>query len=248
MTPSDLHQRKDALAREAALANHKGSVLAGRKEGHAWNGDDSDRDLGFSTCPHPDCRLVREPEPESAELNAWRELGDEMGRIVSMMTPEDAANYLPDWFGPRLFDLQVKPPMSAALDARVGREPAESDDMPLADRKDPTTLPRMLLRLVDECREHNCEYGHHTEERLLDVAASLAGKAESGDVGLSVHRCKICGTRWLHWPTGWNLLDQHQRPGSCCDNAVMGDQIEYLRDLPSAGRVVRDAPQDKEPK
>lgn len=53
---------------------------------------------------------------------------------------------------------------------------------------------------------------------------------------LQLHRCKLCGTRWLLWPDalhggGWNLLDQYQRPGACCDNVAMGDQIEYLRDF-----------------
>lgn len=54
---------------------------------------------------------------------------------------------------------------------------------------------------------------------------------------LQLHRCTVCGTRWLLWPDsihggGWNLLDAHQRPGSCCDNAAMGRQIEHLRDIP----------------
>jgi hypothetical protein len=61
---------------------------------------------------------------------------------------------------------------------------------------------------------------------------------ETGE--LQLHRCEVCGTRWLLWPAGvggtqdatWNLLDKHQRPGSCCDNAAMGEQIEHLRDLP----------------
>jgi hypothetical protein len=54
---------------------------------------------------------------------------------------------------------------------------------------------------------------------------------------LSLHRCKVCGTRWLLWPDavhggGWNLLDRWQRPASCCDNVPMGEQIEHLRDIP----------------
>jgi hypothetical protein len=54
---------------------------------------------------------------------------------------------------------------------------------------------------------------------------------------LGLHRCKVCGTAWLLWPQavhggGWNLLDKYQRPGACCDNAAMGDQIEHLRDIP----------------
>lgn len=63
------------------------------------------------------------------------------------------------------------------------------------------------------------------------------------ELRLELHRCKVCGTRWLLWPDaihggGWNLLDKYQRPGSCCDNAALGDQIEHLRDLPlSADRL-----------
>ena len=57
------------------------------------------------------------------ELNAWRELGEEMGRIVSLMTPADKEDYLPDWFGPRLFDLQVQ--AKSGLDARLANLPTE---------------------------------------------------------------------------------------------------------------------------
>lgn len=64
---------------------------------------------------------------------------------------------------------------------------------------------------------------------------------------LSLHRCKVCGTRWLLWPDavhggGWNLLDKYQRPGSCCDNVAMGDQIEHLRDLPLSALPVSASP------
>lgn len=53
---------------------------------------------------------------------------------------------------------------------------------------------------------------------------------------IELHRCMICGTRWLLWPDavhggGWNLLDKWQRPGLCCGNVAMGDQIEHLRDF-----------------
>lgn len=48
------------------------------------------------------------------ELDGWRELGEEIGRIVSAMTLTDKDAYLPDWFGPRLFDLQVKAAQKAA--------------------------------------------------------------------------------------------------------------------------------------
>lgn len=56
-------------------------------------------------------------------------------------------------------------------------------------------------------------------------------------VKLELHRCKVCGTRWLLWPDGihgggWNLLDKYSKPGGCCDNVAMGEQIEHLRDIP----------------
>ncbi len=67
---------------------------------------------------------------------------------------------------------------------------------------------------------------------------------------LELHRCKICGTRWLLWPAGvggtnaasWNVLDKYSKPGACCNNVVMGDQIEHLRDLPiQAAEPTQDA-------
>jgi hypothetical protein len=70
---------------------------------------------------------------------------------------------------------------------------------------------------------------------LFDVE-SCTCLTRGTEMTLSLHRCKVCGTRWLLWPEaihggGWNLLDQYQRPGSCCDNVAMGDQIEPLRDF-----------------
>lgn len=53
--------------------------------------------------------------PTELELNAWRELGEEMGRVISLMPAETFADWFPDWFGPRLFDLQVGAKASAAL-------------------------------------------------------------------------------------------------------------------------------------
>lgn len=53
--------------------------------------------------------------PTELELNAWRELGEEMGRVISLMSAETFADWFPDWFGPRLFDLQVGAKPSATL-------------------------------------------------------------------------------------------------------------------------------------
>lgn len=71
---------------------------------------------------------------------------------------------------------------------------------------------------------------------------------------LELHRCIICGTRWLLWPAGvggtkdasWNLLDKYSKPGSCCDNVALGNQIEHLRDfdLSAVGVPAPQAPPD----
>ncbi len=105
------------------------------------------------------------------------------------------------------------------------------------------------LREENALMESECEsrqFTHAVSVALLDenrakVAAQAQEiatlKAERETVMLTLHKCKVCGTRWLLWPDaipggGWNLLDRDQRPGACCDNAQMGEQIEHLRDLP----------------
>lgn len=47
------------------------------------------------------------------------------------------------------------------------------------------------------------------------------------------HRCKVCGCIWrLYGPTevqpdgSWSLLDGQHKPGPCCNNVAMGEQIE----------------------
>jgi hypothetical protein len=72
-----------------------------------------------------------------------------------------------------------------------------------------------------------------------ELAALLTAEGPAPTTPLAVYRCRVCGTRWLFWrgdvarmtPGTWNLLDQWQRPGSCCDNAPMGEQMEFLRDI-----------------
>lgn len=51
------------------------------------------------------------------------------------------------------------------------------------------------------------------------------------------HRCKVCGCKWILWPAGtmgqsdpWWSLGTNAKPGPCCDNIAMGDQIELLPD------------------
>ncbi len=49
------------LAREEAFNKHAHYCLDVEKRGHIQGMNDSE--WGFSTCPHPDCVLVREPQP-----------------------------------------------------------------------------------------------------------------------------------------------------------------------------------------
>ena len=47
------------------------------------------------------------------------------------------------------------------------------------------------------------------------------------------HYCKQCGALWRWWPgVGWNL--RSMEAGECCDNKVMGDQIEEMTHLEMA--------------
>ena len=56
--PAALDGRIVALARDHAIQNHCDG-LANSPGGGGHVGDTDDDDLGFSTCPHPDCVLVR---------------------------------------------------------------------------------------------------------------------------------------------------------------------------------------------
>lgn len=53
------------------------------------------------------------------------------------------------------------------------------------------------------------------------------------------HRCRICGALWRLWEPGealpgdsgsWSFLPDGgpEKPGKCCDNAEMGEQIERI--------------------
>ena len=43
------------------------------------------------------------------------------------------------------------------------------------------------------------------------------------------HRCKICGALWKEWEDSWSLISD--QCGECCDQRVMGDQIEKIEDV-----------------
>ena len=91
------------------------------------------------------------------------------------------------------------------------------------------------------------------KRKVSETGSNKMRKRKETRPVLSLHRCIVCGTRWLLWPDEgqgpiWNLLDGQQRPGSCCDNAAMGDQIEHLRDIPltlSAPVSEADQPQEE---
>ena len=43
---------------------------------------------------------------QSKRLNAWRELGEEMARVVASLSAEQREDLLPDWFEPQLSRLR----------------------------------------------------------------------------------------------------------------------------------------------
>ncbi len=103
----------------------------------------------------------------------------------------------------------------------------------------PERASREELRQGCECS--CCDHGEGSDcACACHATGKCSAERASHPEPLSLHRCKICGTRWLLWPAGvggtkdasWNMLDKYQRPTSCCDNAPMGEQIEHLRDLP----------------
>lgn len=57
------------------------------------------------------------------ELNGWRELGEELGRVVSLMPTEVFEDWFPDWFGSRLFDLQVMKALPVSEELPVSADP-----------------------------------------------------------------------------------------------------------------------------
>lgn len=81
----------------------------------------------------------------------------------------------------------------------------------------------LVLSILDKCADLQAE-----NARLTAALRPLA-----------LYRCRGCGARWLFWGGDvaglqegtWNLLDQWQCPGECCDNAPMGDQMEFVRDI-----------------
>lgn len=75
------------------------------------------------------------------------------------------------------------------------------------------------------------------KERLCAAFKQDSDDATPKLLFVGLYRCVVCGTRWLAWPDlndggTWNLLDKHQKPGACCNNAAMREQIEWLRDIP----------------
>lgn len=43
------------------------------------------------------------------DINAWREVGEELVRVIQAMTPEQHLDLLPDWFHPRVSELLAAP-------------------------------------------------------------------------------------------------------------------------------------------
>jgi len=107
------------------------------------------------------------------------------------------------------------------------------EKQPLADHGD---LPRRAT-VLSEREKHDAWHAANAGAFADLIADGGLPEATKQAGALGVYRCRVCDTRWLLWPdwghgATWNLLDGQQHPGTCCDNAPMGDQMEHLRDLP----------------
>jgi hypothetical protein len=100
MTPPERAQLQQVIAKIRALPRYVESEVVERSSMHEWI-DADELELLLSA-------LIAEGPSQPNELNAWRELGDEMGRVISFLSREQYEDLFPDWFGPRLFDLQVR--------------------------------------------------------------------------------------------------------------------------------------------
>jgi hypothetical protein len=81
-------------------------------------------------------------------------------------------------------------------------------------------LEEIIWKLEDQ------EYYAHRIESLWNEAMPKLNVSFVGGAA-PTHYCKICGALWRLWNDGsWNL--RSKECGKCCDNAVMGDQIEAM--------------------
>lgn len=102
---------------------------------------------------------------------------------------------------------------------------------------------RACWKRIDPTETTDDPVGMTMASQLLAEAAArlelLEGEHSSLLNGrIPTHRCKVCGALWTLWPPDPTNLVEAIRPGSwslftprcgqCCDNVVMGDQIEQL--------------------
>lgn len=136
-TRKELEAERDAWKAEAKLMIHK-VITCGVAATHSNRNLTRERKCYADTWNSPQAEAVRQlrdraEQAEAAltalraqhaqvtkEVNGWREVGEEMGRIVSFMSPEQKDDLLPDWFGPRLFDMQVKAASSSCEASEKG--------------------------------------------------------------------------------------------------------------------------------
>lgn len=87
-----------------------------------------------------------------------------------------------------------------------------------------------LLRLLGD-------YEHQVETARANLERHMAECTEEKDMPeyRIKHRCMVCGCLWsLNPPSdvqpdgSWSLWDADQKPGKCCNNEAMGDQIERV--------------------
>lgn len=111
--PQQLRNRADKCDGYAEHeANHKAQAFYGKASGLREAADELNAALAA---------LAGQLAPLVQLLNGWQEIGEEMSRVISSLTQEEYEGAFPDWFGSRLFDLQVKAKQQADTLAAVQR-------------------------------------------------------------------------------------------------------------------------------
>lgn len=95
---------------------------------------------------------------------------------------------------------------------------------------------RWLSRALEKEITKNAELTAIVKKLSLQACATTQAPAPAIDTSLidgaePTHRCKVCGAQWrkfqdAEYEWNWNLCSK--QAGQCCDNVLMGDQIEAV--------------------
>jgi len=171
---------------------------------------------GLIACREYMARFVESSDPviaASIRANWWPRLGEDLGRPRQIAWGELTAGE----FGTEGFRIKTTAEISPTLEALpiAAHFLGDGATVPVGESTSPA-LPTVQPRGEDIAGLR----------RQLEVAIESREMVEKA----TVHRCKECGMLWRKWggDGGWSLLNTDQKPGKCCDNVAMDEQIEEI--------------------